>query len=478
MGKLILSTYRAIIPATLLFLAALACSADDIVGQRQQVPTPTSIAFSTATPGGRISVSLGTPNAPSGGNGGVPTQGGQIVAPAATATANAAARSAATATAGAAAIVPLFQPNECPSPASPQTPLRPSSFGLFPQAIALFLSAGGAPTTLETALRAWGAVVEGRGVVQADTDLTGDGINEIIVTLVDPSLYRANVPAPGQMLIFGCDQKAYKLLYGTPYSPNTILPELRRVGNMNGDGRAQIAFTQQVCTLGQCTQSMQILNWNSVIGAFGQLNDTLIDATNARVQIGDVDGDGLLEITITFNPPADVNAGPYRRVVHIWDWTGANYTLAVIQKDAPVYRIHAVYDADAMLQVGDFRGAARAYDKAKDDANFVAWSPNDPLVLRALVNYRKLTIYAALRQTKALDDLVVVMQNENPPGSATEGWGQLATTFGEAYKANRQLKRMCAAVQTFFVTRPDLLTSINIYGLANHTYTAAELCPF
>jgi hypothetical protein len=473
-----LQKLRLIFPAIFLFIAALACSADDVIGQRQQLPTPSPVAFSTATPGGRISVYLGTPNAANPPNAITTPQGGQIVAPAATATAGAAARSAATATAAAAAIVPLFQPNECPSPGAPQSPRRPTAFGIFPQAIALFLSAGGAPTALETTLRAWGTIVEGRGVVQADTDLTGDGIHEIIVTLVDPVLYRANLPAPGQLLIFGCDQKAYKLLYSTPYSPNTILPELRRVGNMNGDGRAQIAFVQQICNAGICTQSMQILNWNTVIGAFGTLNDTLIDATNARVQIADVDGDGILEVTVTFNPPADLNAGPYRRTVHLWDWTGAAYTLAVIQKDAPTYRIHAIYDADAIFRSGDFRGAVRAYDRAKDDANLAAWSPNDPLILRALANYRKLTAYAALRQTKALNDLVTVMQAENPPGSASDVWGQLATAFGEAYKANRQMKRMCTAVQTFITSRPDLLNTINIYGAANHNYTAAELCPF
>lgn len=474
----------AFLAALMLFLAGLACSADDVIGQRPALPTPTILAFSTATPGGRTSVFLGTPNAQTVSNNGANliVQPGQVVGVAATATAGYATRIAATGTAGAQVAVPLFQSNQCPTAGTPPTPKRPTAFALYPQAIALYLSAGGATTTLEATLRGWGAINDGRGVVQSDTDLTGDGIREIIVTIFDPALYKPTVASPGQLLIFGCDQQAYKLLYSTPYSANTVLPELRRVGNMNGDGRAQVAFTQQICmpngAAATCTQAMQILNWNSVIGTFIMLNDALIDATNARVQIGDVDGDGLLEVTITFNPPLDVSVGPWRRTVHLWDWNGANYTLAAIQTEAATYRIHAMYDADAIFQVGDFRGAVRAWDKLKDDPTLAAWAPNDALTIRALANFRKLTAFAALRQTKAIEDLTAAMQGENPPGSITEGWAQLATAFNEAYKANRQLKKLCSAMQGAFSLRSDMIAQINIYGEINHEYTIAELCPF
>jgi hypothetical protein len=459
-------------------LAALACSADDVIGQRPVLVTPTSAAFATATPGGRVSVLIGTPGSPA--TRSAPDTGqpiGQVVGPAATATAAYAIRAAATGTA-AAAVVPVFQPSDCPRSGAPTPPLRPATFGLFPQAIGLFLSAGGPTTTLESLLRSWGAINEGRGVIQSDTDLTGDGVPEILVTINDPAAFRADTPSPGQLLVYGCSQRAYRLLFSTPFSSSTMLPDLKRVGNMNGGGRAQLAYAQQVCNSGACTQAMQILQWDTAIGAFIAINDRPIEATNARVQITDIDGDGLLEVVVTFNPPTDPNNGPYRRTVNIWDWNGSNYVLAQIQQEAPVYRLHAIYDADALFFAGDFRGAIRAYDKAKDDPNLAPWYPNDPVTLRALANFRKMTAYAALRQSKAVEDMANTINTENPPGSPAEAWGVVASSFLDNYRKFRGLNRVCAAVIPVIAARPDLFAAINLYGPLNHTYTAGELCPF
>ena len=460
-------------------LASLACSADDVIGQRQSVPTPTPPAFATATPGGRISVSLNTAAAPFVVNPATTAQG-VLVAPAASATAAYLARAAATATALAPVAVPLFQSSECPPIAAPIAPLRPTTFNSYAQTIGLFLSAGGATTTLESTLRAWGAINEGRGVVQADTDLTGDGVNEVILALSDPATFRAEQPSPGQMLIFGCDKRSYKLLYSTPFSQATLLPELKRVGNMNGNGRAQIVFTQALCNAGvACTSALQILAWNSTIGVFAALNENGIDTTNAKVQIADVDNDGLLEISVTTQPGNDLNAGPFRRVMSIYDWNGANYTLALTQIDAPVYRIHALYDADALFMAGDFRAASRAYDKVRDDPNYALWTASDPVLLRAFAGYRKLLIFGGSRQAKALEDAANALNAEFPPGSGGELWAQAGSALLDAYKQNRSsIKKACAAMQGFFAGRSDVVNSINIYGTTNHMYTPPELCPF
>jgi hypothetical protein len=460
-----------------LIFATLACSTDDLtgVGQRAIPPTATFAVFATATPGGRVSVILNSN--PASGSTPVSVSGGNVIGPAATATAAALARSVATLTAAAPPSIPVFQPDRCPSAAVPPAPRRPALFSQFPQAVALFLSTGGAPTTLESTLRSWGAIVDGRGVVQADTDLTGDGILEIIVTIYDPSLFRTGQPSPGQLLIFGCDQRAYKLLYSTPYSGQTILPELRRVGNMNGDGRAQVVYTQSFCNAGICTQAMQILNWNSLIGAFQPLNEPLIDATNSRITIGDPDGDGVLEVTLTSNPP--VESAPYRRTVRYWDWNGTHYILATIQLDAPYFRVHAIHDADALFRSGDFRGAIRAYDRIAADAGYSSWWGNDVVVLKSYSGYRKILAYAALRQPKGMDDTLAALQTEHPSGSPGEGWVSVAAEFVNGYKATRSsAKRACVTTLSYLGARTDIVGLINGYGGENYRYTLGELCPF
>src|SRR5438105_4668489 len=126
-----------------LVAVTLACSTTDIIGQRQSgPPTPTSVLFATATPGGRISVWLITPTGQSGstdsGPGGPTPPGiGKIVGPAATATAAYALMQAATMTAGATIQGPLYQPSDCPDSrgGGPPPPPKPTAFSQYPEAI-------------------------------------------------------------------------------------------------------------------------------------------------------------------------------------------------------------------------------------------------------------------------------------------------------------------------------------------------------
>jgi hypothetical protein len=463
--------------------AGLACSADNLIGQPPAGgPTPTQVpAFATTTPGGRVSVWLVTPTGQAGDVSPTPAPVGSIVAPAASATAAFATLRAATLSAALSPAAPVYQPTQCPASTNPPPPTRPAKFNDYPQAIGLYLSQGGATTTLETILRSWGALATNRGVVQADTDLTGAGFPEIIITLVDPALFNASGPTPGQLLVYGCSQGGYRLLYGTPYNNQTMLPELKRVGNMNGGSRAQLVYAQQFCATlgGTCTQNIEIMNWDSVIGAFSQLNDTPIDATNAKIKIGDIDGDGILEISLRIEPPVDVNGGPPRPYTVIWDWNSANYVKAEVVYDAPIYRIHAAYDADFTFEQGNFSAALKAYDKVRDDPNYQPWiDPNELTTLRAYAEFRKLLAYAALKQSRTVSDALTQLQTENPPGTVASGWVDLAAAFVDSYQKVRGLHKVCTTAIDFMNTRPDVLAALNSYGANNHSYTPAEICPF
>src|SRR5258708_21449717 len=146
-----------VVPA--LCWASIACSSlDDVVGQPRGGPTPTVPLFATATPGGRISVFLTTPTGQANdtNQAGTPVTSGQVVGPAATATAAYATMVAATATAGATMIGPNFQPNACPPVAGPPPPPNPHTFTQYPEKIGVYLSAGGPSTILEATLRSWG----------------------------------------------------------------------------------------------------------------------------------------------------------------------------------------------------------------------------------------------------------------------------------------------------------------------------------
>lgn len=471
---------HALIVVLSVITALLACSASDIIGQHQQSgPTATAPVFATATPGGRVSVYLATSSGATATlSGPTPTSFGQVVAPAATATAAYATMLAATATAGATLVGPVFQPTDCPVPGSPPPPAKPASFSQYPETIGRYLSAGGAATILESTLRGWGAVSDG-AVVQTDTDLTGDGVNDILVTLYDPSQYHANQSSPGEMLIYGCAQKGYRLLYNTPYSPATIIPELKRVGDMNNDARAEVAYTQKTCVSDQCTQVMNILSWNGAIGAFVPLNNVPMNATNGKAAIADLDKDGVLEVSITFSPPGDAQSGPPRRSVDIWDWNGVNYLLALTQLEAPVYRIHALYDADAAFAQGDFKDAVKLYDRVRNDGSLQSWTVLDEqAILQANATYKKLLSLVSMKSTRTASDTLNNLQSENPAGSPGEGYAIMGQAFMDNYNRTRDRHKACADALTAAASRPEILGTLNSYGTNNRTYSLSDLCPF
>jgi hypothetical protein len=452
----------------------------DVIGNRD-VPTPTSRAFSTATPGGKLSVWLITPtgefSAPA-----TPTPPGGVgnpVGPNATATAAIATIQAATQTAAAPAPAPYFQPTQCPPLGSPAIPTPPENFNDYNVVIGRYLSAGGPPTVLEATLRNWGAITDQGGVVQANTDLTGDGVLEVIVTVYNPTVYNPDALLnAGQLLVYGCDNGGYRLLYQTTYNDGLALPELLRVGDMNADVKNELVYEIQTCNGTSCYKEGKILSWNAIVGAFEELNNGQIVAINGRIGIADVDGDGVLELTAEINPPGTTTTGPGRSVIDTWDWNGMDYALALREEPKGArYRIHAIYDADDLLRAGQLRPAILAYDAARRDQTLLSWTvPNEYEILRAYAAYMIMISYARLSNGRA-ENWFDVLTSENPPGTPGYGFAQMGQTFMDNYRATTDAHAACAQAISVGATA-NVLSGLNSYGYNNRTYTLNDVCPF
>jgi hypothetical protein len=444
-------------------------------------PSPSPLPFSTATPGGFVSVwmspptelaNLPTPNIPL-------VSQGEVVSSVATATAAVAQIQAATQTAQAPTPQPAFQTELCPEPRTLPLPLPPATFSEFPATIGVYLSNGGAPAVLESALRTWGAITDKGGLVQADTDLTGDKLPEIVVLVFNPSLYNPRaILNSGQLLIYGCDNRAYRLLYSTPNDPRLALPVLYRVGDMNGDAKAEVFFDWQSCTAEYCLRQGTLITWNNALGAFTALNDQSLQAINGRLGVADVDNDGILEITLLSNPFATASTGPLRAIREVWDWTGQVYTLAIRREDEPRYRIHRLHEADNRFLEGNLQGALRNYLETRNNPNLIAWGlPDETELLRAYAGYRLVTLYARQNDFAAAEALLATMNSEIVAETPAEIYRQMATAFLEVWRVTPDLPSACNPVFALLSARPDALNFLNSFGSANRQYSQAEFCP-
>ncbi len=442
-------------------------------------PSPSPRPFSTATPGGVVSVWMNPTPGPETTPAAEQPPEGQIVGPAATGTAAIERIQAATATAAAPVAQPTFQPDDCPTVRGVTLPNPPASFREYPAALGVYLSNGGAPAVLESNLRQWGAITAAGGSVQADTDLTGDGIPEILLNIFDPTRYNAEaILNSGQLLIYGCDNGGYRLLHSSPSNPGVALPVLHRVGDMNADVVAEIVYDTQSCSAAYCTREGVILTWRPVVGVFEPLNSGQILAINGRLGVVDLDSDGILEMTVTSSAPSTAAAGPTRTSLDIWDWTGQNYVLAVRTPDDPVYRVHQLHDADAELAEGNTRAALRGYFAVRDDPNLQAWTlPNETERLRAFATFRIMTLYANIGDGR-VDNLWNTLAAENPEGAPGAAFAALGAAFMETYRATNSANAGCGAVLGALNTRPEALSFLNSYGFANRSYNPGAICPF
>jgi hypothetical protein len=459
-----------------------ACDVLTDISDRSEV-TQTPAEFRTATPGGMISVWLVTPT------GGpvalISTSSsesrGEVIGPAATGTAVVAALQAATQTAAAPIILQTFQPDKCPVLTGRVPEPRPPTFAQFPAAIGTYLSQGGPPSVLESELQVWGAITNKGGTVQSNTDLTGDKIPEILVNIFDPYIYNPDaVRNAGRLLVYGCDNGAYRLIYSTPSSPELAIPVLHRVGDMNGDVKAELVYDVQSCTISACVREGQILTWDPLTGSFDALNSSSIIAVNGRLGVVDFDGDGILEVTASNTPSGDVASGPRRTTVDFWDWAGSgSYLLAQSQSDDPLYMIHVVHDADEAVANRNWNRAISLYLQVRDSRSLLTWvQPNEREILKAYVTYRLIVVYARVSNTRNVQNITGSIATENPDGSAGVVYRDMAQAFTNDFLTNSNLTTACQAALQVASTRPESLALLNSYGYANRTYSLTDLCPF
>lgn len=365
----------------------------------------------------------------------------------------------------------------CPPPSSPVL-ARPAGFQEYPDAIQAYLSAGGDLDTLESKLTAWSALPDAEDQV-VSADLNGDSVDEIILAVVDPEGHV--MTRPGVLLVLECSERAYIRLYREGSGETEAFdPSIRivDVDDLTMDGLSEVVYVLRTCGAHTCYERLKVLGWQDaqLVNLMGGTLD--LPYPSYEIELG--------RIEATSGGIGSVGAEPQRAYTEIWTWNGTVFTRTKTVHEPPVYRYHALLDADRALWSGDYVTAVEAYHLVIEDNTLKEWGgvtgmmtpAEERAQLSAFSHWRLVLSYLLMDKPGDAQVTYDSLRREYQVGASRDVvW--MAETFWEAYRRTGSVSEGCAVVLANVESYPSVLDFFNrSYGYANPLWEPKDLCPF
>ena len=360
-------------------------------------------------------------------------------------------------------------------PEKGHAPLPEMTFEQYPQAILEFLNEGGAPENLAQALEAAGVGNLPHSVDYAD--MTGDGKNEVVASILDPQ--STGILPAGILLIYACQQDQYALLYREATRDMEGGPYIWFLQDLNGDGKADLVSSQTTCGAHACFDRVQILVWNRE--AFeNRLEGDSGDLSNPVIEVDDPKSDGLYDLLVTSTGAGSVGAGPARSLTRVWSfqpdkgvWQPQGEFLG-----ASDFRIHLLHDADTEAKAGQYDLASQLYSRVIEDDTLQDWV--DPGMERANLSayaHFKLMVIGHLQgEDQLAQQQLSDLEATFPAGTPQHAFVEMAIVFEKAFAAGG-LESGCPAAQEYAAQHEDQILTVLDFGYGNPTYTPEDICP-
>jgi len=400
---------------------------------------------------------------------------------------------------------------ECPITASPGPLILTDPFEDFyaaPDEVLAYLNAGGSVTEVRRAL----------GELQAKTelvvsDLTHDGIDEIVLFILP-------------VYVFGCRDGQYvELLEVQPEISDPYFAGVEIFAqDFNLNGIPDLLFSSAYWGARNYTLNVQVYEWNGAdfitlipevvnhpYDAMGNIMFTpgiQVSMYNGYMDLEDVDDNGTIEIILrggnVMGYIAQLSA-PQTSEIHTWMWNGEEFNFYDVAFSSPTLKIHAVQAGDVASQLQKFEQALELYWQAIEDPSLEAWNvernewmpewtdpgtptpthpPPDPDQgdrVEAYARFRIVVTNLLLGRYEEAEAQYQKLLDLHPVGNPGDPFAQMASAFWEAYQASTQVADGCAAARAFAdQNQGEILGSLGwaVYGEANMTYDAEDICPF
>jgi hypothetical protein len=375
-------------------------------------------------------------------------------------------------------ITPTIEPQanqSCPIPSQMPQPLELGVHSAMPGNILAYLNAGGTAEQLKTALRDAG-VLAGDLMGIYEKDFTGDGFNDLAFSIMDPNAQE--ILPVGTLLIYVCQDKSYQLAYSAAPGVDWSVPTIDEANDLNGDGIADILFSQETCGAHTCFKHYEVLIWSD--DAFeNALQGTTDDIPNPNLEIM---FPPHARIGVIATGYGSVGAGPFRPFEREWTWDPDQQAFTP-SPDIPLpstYRVHTLYDADRLAKEGELTRALSLYQEVIENDGLQDWI--DPEMERAnlgaYARFRIMLTYLLLEDRSAAENTYIALQDHFPLGTQGAAFTALAGAFWNEYAESADIAAGCSAAQSYAQSHVDTVLDALYFGYSNPSYEAEDICPY
>jgi len=193
--------------------------------------------------------------------------------------------------------------------------------------------------------------------------------------------------------------------------------------------------------------------------------------------------DASQALVIGYGTLDDVNAGPQRAYTETWMLAGSSYTLTASVKDPPVFRVHALHDADAAFRQKSFSAAAALYQRVISDATLESWEgpgalTDEQSVLAAFSQFRLAELAAAQGNVPGVQAAISTLQASVKPGSPAEVYAKMAFEFSNQLKDSGSFLQACNSVIVFAEHNQSAFHQLggDVFGFSNVDYQPGDMC--
>ncbi len=304
-------------------------------------------------------------------------------------------------------------------------------------------------------------------------DLTGDGVNELIVVYQNPSAEQIFVE--GDLVIFNSGLDEYTLGYRARAAGEV---RLLTVTDVNLDEFPDVAWVDTTCGASTCFDTVNVRSWDG--STWADWTEGTITMAYAEITLTDQLEEGLgEEIVLEGGIYGSVGAGPQRSRTEVWaSVEGAPYGLLEKSYDQNECLYHTVLDANrAFLDApaNGFEAATALYTQAVTDTALTkCWVRNDELAeLRSFSQFR-LGVIAGYTGDSAGAETAIAELSEQYPGSIYDEVGQVWLT---SYGATGDATIACQEVTAYAEENSEVWEMLADYGYTNPSFEAVDVCP-